>query len=163
MKATELMIGYLVRVSKDVCIKKGTIVKIRGIDADNIFPEKGLKGVASCLPVNNSDGYTGGVWIDYLEPIPLTAEILEQNGFGRVPQPGCSNPYHWKLKQRDEDGELLYRIEAYNTPFRGMFIQINNPSDCASISFCKQIEHVHELQHAMRLCGIDKEITIKED
>jgi len=100
---------------------------------------------------------------DEIEPIPLTSEILEQNGFGRVPQPGCSNPYHWKLEQRDEDGELLYRIEAYNTPFRGMFIQINNPSDCASISFCKQIEHVHELQHALRLCGIDTEIIIKED
>ena len=163
MKATELMIGDLVRVSKDVCFKKGTIVKTRCIDADNVFPEKGLKGVASCMPVNGPDRVTCGVWCDYLEPIPLTAEILEQNGFGRVPQPGCFNPYHWKLEKRDEDGELLYRIEAYNTPFRGMFIQINNPSDCASISFCKQIEHVHELQHALRLCGIDKEITIKED
>ena len=100
---------------------------------------------------------------DEIEPIPLTSEILERHGFERVPQPGCSNPYHWKLEQRDEDGELLYRIEAYNTPFRGMFIQINNPSDCESISFCKQIEHVHELQHALRLCGIDKEITIKEN
>jgi len=100
---------------------------------------------------------------DEIESIPLSAEILEQNGFWRVQQPGCSNPYHWKLEQRDEDGELLYRIEAYNTPFSGMFIQINNPSDCASISFCKQIEHVHELQHALRLCGIDKEIIIKED
>jgi hypothetical protein len=100
---------------------------------------------------------------DEIEPIPLTSEILEQNGFWRVPQPGCANPYHWELEQRDEDGETLYKIVAYNTPFRGIFIQINNPCDCESISFCKQIEHVHELQHALRLCGIDKEIIIKED
>lgn len=163
MKATELMIGDLVRVSKDVCFKKGTIVKVRGIDADNVFTAKGLKGSATCMAVNDPDRVTGGMWCDFLEPIPLTKEILEQNGFGRVPQPGCSNPYHWKLEQRDEDGELLYKILAYNTLFRGMFIHINNPSDCASISFCRQIKHVHELQHALRLCHINKEITIKED
>ncbi len=98
-----------------------------------------------------------------VQPIPLTSDLLERHGFGRVLQPGCSNPYHWKLEKRDEDGELLYRIVAYNTLFSGMFIQINNLSDCADISFCKQIEHVHELQHALRLCGIDEEITIKED
>lgn len=101
--------------------------------------------------------------IGLVQPIPLASDLLERHGFGRVPQPGCSNPYYWKLEKRDEDGELLYRIEAYNTPFRGMFIQINNLSDCESISFCKQIEHVHELQHALRLCGIDTEIIIKED
>lgn len=95
-----------------------------------------------------------------VQPIPLTSDLLERHGFKKVPQPGCSNPYHWKLEQRDEDGEFLYMIEAYNTPFRGMFIQIDNPSDCASISFCKQIEHVHELQHALRLCGIDTEIRM---
>ena len=47
MKAAELMIGDLVRVSKDVCFKKGTIVKVRGIDADEVFPEKGLEGGTS--------------------------------------------------------------------------------------------------------------------
>ena len=32
MKANELMIGDIVRVAKDVCIPKGTIVSIKGID-----------------------------------------------------------------------------------------------------------------------------------
>ena len=93
-----------------------------------------------------------------VQPILLTSDLLERHGFGQVPPPGCSNPYHWKLEKRDEDGELLYRIKAYNTPFRGMFIHIYNPSAC--VTFCKQIEHVHELQHALRLCGIDKEVKI---
>lgn len=141
MKATELMIG-------------GWVYNTHNRQPEQVC-EIGEHMVM--LAYNDLYGY------DEIEPIPLTSEILEQNGFGRVPQPGCSNPYHWKLEQRDEDGELLYRIEAYNTPFRGMFIQINNPSDCESISFCKQIEHVHELQHAQRLCGIDTEIIIKED
>lgn len=147
MKATELMIGDWVFIDHCSNRLEPCFGQVKGIDK------------------NGEDVYTtdGMVDISLLKPIPLTSEILEQNGFGRVPQPGCFNPYHWKLEKRDEDGELLYRIEAYNTPFRGMFIQINNPSDCASISFCKQIEHVHELQNALRLCGIDTEIIIKED
>ena len=102
--------------------------------------------------------------IGLVRPIPMTSELLEQNGFGRVPQPGCSNPYHWMLEKYEEESEgLLYRIKAYKTPFRGMYVSIGNNADCASINFGKQIEHVHELQHALRLCGIDNEIKIKED
>ena len=96
-----------------------------------------------------------------LEPIPLTSELLERNGFERLPQHGCANPYHWMLEKYEEETDgLLYRIKAYETPFRGMFVSIDNPSACETISFGKQIEFVHELQHALRLCGIDKGITL---
>jgi hypothetical protein len=142
MKATELMIGNWVAQKHS-----GLLLKVSEVRPPYII----------------ANGEDGQFHEDTLEPIPLTAEILEQNGFGRVPQPGCFNPYHWKLEKRDEDGELLYRIEAYNTPFRGMFIQINNLSDCAGCLFRKQIEHFHELQQALRLCNIDTKIIIKED
>lgn len=141
MKAKELMTGDLVAQKHG-----GLLLKVSEVRPPYII----------------ADGEDGQFHEDTLEPIPLTPELLERHGFGRVPQPGCSNPYHWKLEKRDEEGELLYRIEAYNTPFRGMFIKINNPSDCESISFCKQTEHAHELQHALRLCDIDTEIIIKE-
>ena len=100
---------------------------------------------------------------DEIEPIPLTSEILEANGWDKVPQPGCANPYHWELSKYEDDKEddayLLYRVKAYETFFRGMLISISRPS-CEDISFRKQVEHVHELQHALRLCGIDKEIKL---
>ena len=147
------MIGDLVRVNKDVSFKKGMIVVIRGIDADRTFHE--LKGCATCVALGNPDEMQGGVWIEYLDPIPLTSELLEKKGFERVPQPGCVNPYHWMLEKYEEETEgLLYRIKAYNTMFRGMYVSIDNPSDCETINFGKQIEHVHELQHAFRLCDI---------
>lgn len=153
MTAKELMIGDLVRVNKDVSIKKDIIVKIHAIDADRNFQE--LKGCATCVPINDPDGFSGGVWLNYLSPIPLTSELLEEKGFGRVPQPGCANPYHWMLEKYEEESEgLLYRIKAYKTPFRGMYVSIDNYADCETINFGKQIEHVHELQHAFRLCDI---------
>ena len=93
---------------------------------------------------------------DEIEPILLTSELLEKKGFERVPQPGCVTPYHWMLEKYEVETEgLLYRIKAYNTLFRGMYVSIDNHSDCETINFGKQIEHVHELQHAFRLCNID--------
>ena len=101
---------------------------------------------------------------DEIEPIPLTSEILEANGWEKVPQPGYANPYHWELSKYEDDKEddayLLYRVKAYETFFRGMLISISRPS-CEDISFRKQVEHMHELQHALRLCDIEKEIIIK--
>ena len=98
-----------------------------------------------------------------VEPIPLTDEILEANSWEKVPQPGCANPYHWQLSKYEDDKEddayLLYRVKAFETFFRGMLISISVPA-CEDISFRKQVEHVHELQHALRLCGIEKEIEL---
>ena len=81
MKASELQSGDIVRVNKDVCFKKGTVVRIIGIDPDNVLPEKGLKGSVTCVAVNDPDGYRGGVWLDYIEPIPLSRLMFERNGF----------------------------------------------------------------------------------
>lgn len=163
MEARELMTGDYAIVNKDVCIKKNTIVKIHAIDAENALPECGLKGCATCVPIDEPDGMSGGVWFDYLSPIPLTSELLERNGFERVPQPGCANPYHWMLEKYEEETDgLLFRIKAFNTPFSGMFVSIDNPSACETISFGKQIEFVHELQHALRLCEIELEIKLED-
>jgi hypothetical protein len=104
-----------------------------------------------------------GDFFDDIQPIPLTSELLEQNGFERVPQPGCANPYHWMLEKYEEESNgLLYRIKAYNTPFRGIFVSIDNPSACETISFGKQIEFVHEFQHALRICEIELEIKLED-
>ena len=79
MKASELMVGDLLRVNRDgLCIKKDTIVQVRGIDGDNKFEKMGLIGCANCRPMDKKQ-FDGGIWIDYLSPIPLTPEILEKN------------------------------------------------------------------------------------
>ena len=97
------------------------------------------------------------VRIGLLEPILLTSEILEKIGFNKVPQPGCSNSYYWEFtKYEEETNELLYLIKAYSTPFRGMSIFIDNFGDCETLSFNKQMESLHELQQALRLCGLDE-------
>lgn len=143
MDIKTLMIGDYLRIAKDVCFKKGEIVQVRGIDADNNFPEKGLKGSVTCLRINDVERYTGGVWVDYLEPIPLTAKILEKNGF------------------KEYDG--LYRLDIaegvfVNADFKSKepFVSVHNTCYRAT-PICR---YLHQLQHAMRECEIEKEIEL---
>lgn len=100
-------------------------------------------------------------WVRFslLEPIPLTIEILKKNGF--ITRPGHldpNNPHHWEFSQYEEEtGALLYCIKAYCcNPFRGLYISIENHADCEPVNFNKQIEHFHEFQQALRLCGLDE-------
>lgn len=143
MKANEIMIGDLLRVTKDVCIKKGTIVRVRAIDADDSLPDKSLKCAVRCQPIDDIYGMNiGGVWLNFLEPIPLTAEILEKNGFERDPESG------WMIFVLD-CGEISWLGTILN--IRGDNTEYLNLVNCM---------FVHELQHALKLCRIDREIVL---
>ena len=82
-------------------------------------------------------------------PIPLTPEILEKNGFdisdGQVMQYHFiedGTQYHFSLRQ-------MYNKEGERDGFS--FYAFN---------VLTLITAVHELQHAIRLCGIDKQIEL---
>ncbi len=160
MKSNELMIGDFLRVNRDgLCIKKDTIVEIRSIDTDNNFPEKGLFGCASCYPLDGNQ-FNGGVWLDYLDPIPLTPEILEKNGF-RLTK--AADRYWWAI-DGTRDGAMV-EITLYNPDVHGVKVltkihtQSSHGIGVNTVRSC-DIESVHELQHALRLCRIDKEIVL---
>ena len=86
--------------------------------------------------------------VDDLQPIPLTPEILEKNGFV-LSKESSRKPY----QLRDNSiyvsvikGRLNARYyEKFGKPINAMQIDCN---------------YVHELQHALRLCGIEKEIVL---
>jgi hypothetical protein len=76
------------------------------------------------------------------EPIPLTPEILEKNGL--------TNDYHGSYFEEDEHISLEISSSEY-----GIYWTIN----CHEYNILK-LEYVHELQHALKLCGINKEIVV---
>ena len=75
-----------------------------------------------------------------VEPIPLTPEILEKNGF------------------EDTIGGAFWISTSCNLLWKDGKLQ----------NFCREeddevyipCEYVHELQHALRLCKVDKEIVL---
>ena len=79
--------------------------------------------------------------ISKVSPIPITTEILEKNGINRRGN-GC---------------EYMSFEKGYNILFiaSNKMFHIHNER-----CFNGHLKYVHELQHALRLCGIDKEIVL---
>ena len=166
MRTEDLQIGDLLRVNRDgLCIKKGTVVTVQGIDGSNNFPEKGLYGVADCRPLDESQ-FQGGIWLDYLDPIPITQEILEKNGFIKDKENELSISYHILIPTGYEKNSYTIQITFYKVPIAGVNVLFNcwgwlPPDNCGmnDIHMCN-VEYVHQVQHALRLFGIEKEIQI---
>ena len=150
MKNTELMVGDLVRVNRGgLCIKKDTVVRVMGIDGVNKLEEKGLFGAAHCRPLDE-DQFDGGIWLDYLYPIPLTPEILEKNGFedvgSEVYECDVLPFYIWWERDRHRLG-IDIEDSTYDKENFAQMLRV-------------PVSYVHDLQHALRLVGVNKEITI---
>lgn len=89
---------------------------------------------------------------DRVEPIPLTAEILEKNGY-------TGTNFAYRMMYYSEDGRVqLFNDELMINSNNEWRIHIDN-EDMDSILYC-ELSYVHELQHALRLCGNEKEIIV---
>lgn len=87
-----------------------------------------------------------------IRPIPLTTEILEKNGF-------IGDGYG--ILNIDDNSYLEYyyhehRLRKY---WRGID-EWDNHNEVKDITFQCHCYYFHEFQHALKLCGIKKEITL---
>ena len=86
---------------------------------------------------------------DVYQPIPLTVEILKSNGFER-------KGHRYGIY----DDYFDFELHEYND---GTWLATYH---CCEMSLPDEqvlIFHVHQLQHFMRHCGIEKEIIIKKE
>ena len=144
MKANELMIGDYVTFADCQNDKYPSIVKIWQIN------EAGEAFVSI-----DGDDLEEIAIDDEVVGIPITPEILEENGFEK------QSRYQWKYRDNsctieisiapkiEIEGEVL-GPSPINVIIEGALFELNKTDDW----------YVHELQHALRLCGIDKEIEL---
>lgn len=135
MKIEDLMIGDWVMLNYDISYKTGeslyTNVRITGINEDGTI---------------NVSMHDGDSWnSDLIYSIPITKELLEKNGF-ETHQSGV------RMFLAHDDYRLCYYLNSSNR-----FTSFNN-IDGSLVQ--KVIVNVHELQHALKLCGINKEIVV---
>lgn len=88
---------------------------------------------------------TNDYWV---KPIPLTPAILEKNGFVKRSEYRWSNPSIGCACLRLGTKYWDIRIGGRNRAYRPTRISIDN------------IVHTHQLQHALRLAGVGKEIEL---
>lgn len=98
---------------------------------------------------------------EYLEPIPLTPEILEKNGFTQYGSDElffeCEVPVF-----TPEPCTVLVTLQNKDPEYDeySASIQISAGPDGSFSGRNDDVVYVHELQHALRLCGIDKIIEL---
>ena len=95
------------------------------------------------------------VWKDRFEPIPLTPEILKKNGFVHEKQKVI-------IPNRSQDEVEVEYMYCKGLPcsfdiIHG-YLMFNSNINLVSIRMA--VNYVHELQHILRLCKIDKEIVV---
>ena len=84
-----------------------------------------------------------------LNPIPLTPEILEKNGFEKNKFVKSFSEY------------VLKKGESEIIVARGEIEEMWIRRTLAERAYCLPYpKYVHELQHALRLCGIDLDIKL---
>lgn len=77
-----------------------------------------------------------------LKPIMITKEILKANGFEEDPEDGTMC---WRNKELEE------------VTWRGTILKIDSLSASLELVSCM---YLHQLQHALKLCGIGIEISL---
>ncbi len=133
MKTNELMIGDWVLHHNDGCI-----------DAMN-----DTAPYDEAIRIEQSDFELDECFWSRLDPIPITPEILEKNGFKRP-----NERVRYFMDSDDYYDVAIHEITDSIWYFEYQNCEVHLPPCCVHIA------HVHELQHVLHLCGIDKEITI---
>lgn len=143
MKAKDLMIGDYVIAKYNECIGEGRYRQWEGT-AKVVSISSSYITVVYLL--NDDDDITD-CDENEIEPIPITPEILEKNGFKNDGHASYFyNHDFYDLEIREwSDGNWLVVLEdcEFNLPHSQVFVS-----------------HVHQLQHALRLFGTDKEIEL---
>ena len=156
MKANELMIGDWVRpLKKKFGGIPGRIITIDG-------------GTNTCWI--DSDEYSCLVPCSDVERIPITPKILEKNGFERrddlVERIEDPLPFIYEDKETTESVSVGWRdsydngLRDENAEYFEEYWKIWIDAFDASYEKTARILYVHELQHALRLVGIKKEIVL---
>lgn len=155
MKANELMIGDWFQYADGN--KKGTIV---GIKCDPRYLEQEAR-----LMLMDYNGKWHEKELDDTKPIPITPEILEQNGFL---QNGVGSEELEELDADWTDDTYIWSEEKTVDDKTMVSVYIDYPKDeCIFEAYTPKthidgirIRYVHELQHALKLCQIEKEIQL---
>ncbi len=139
MTSQELMIGDWIKFSEAADWANG--LNGKPVQVEGLCDDDGAIKVYDPRPDSKFRDFWSDDENDF-EPIPLTAEILEKNGFARF-----GNSYILKGENFGLDNPSNQNNYLDNYWLRISIKAVN-------------IVYVHELQHALRLCEIDKEIVL---
>ena len=126
----------------------GDWVEYEGLHYPITFVGYGEGGDGSLVNLIRPDLSCFTCKISDIHPIPITAEILEKNGFER-------SSFDGRIGSIFRNGNVWFSYEK-KIDMWGVSIYIH---DNVAITHTA-LSHIHQLQHALRLAGVDKEINL---
>lgn len=130
IKTSELMLGDLVRMADEQIAKVVSLYRNHRGSGGEIIVDSDLKIFNSL--VRDED----------INPIPLTTEILENNGFV-FESSECSNIECFRIKY---DGNGFIEIDNFDGLYFYVMLTYKET----------KLEYVHQLQHLLRMCGLNE-------
>ena len=156
MNTNELKVTYLMVGDWVSCQINGIEVKYVRIASLNKTTMNGIPSdfiEFNKVTIDMMHGNYYQVDIASVHPIPLTPEILEKNGFAREENIKLYNHY------TGIDNRVSLNDNFFYMNSRNMWNVHVDSEDYCTIATC-ELTYVHELQHILRLCKIDKAIVI---
>lgn len=147
IEAKDLRIGDIVRMTDD----NGNMVpcKVVGVDMEICHNSKTrgfLQGAAHLRPFDLPDDEpSDSRWCEDIEPIPLTLEILEKNGWEN-----CAKIGYGEYRYTKNDIYLEYFQEEKRFVYQDMWESTSY--------FC--INYIHQLQHLLWTLGENAEMEV---
>lgn len=146
MKANELMIGDLINGF-------GVVRRVTGIYGLERPEDDGL--LTTMVPGWKFPESNLSFRPCYARPIPMTEAILDKN-CADVRKDEYNRSYQWTWENSTGSGYVELGKWADGTSIsEGFYFSCNGGEYAIMI-----LHYVHELQHALRLCGIEKEIEL---
>lgn len=154
MKPNELMLGNLVNAHRSECVGDGG----RYMEWEEFGKVTRIYEDTAMLLFPTREDDWEEIDIKDLEPIPLTPEILEKNGFV------CT--------QKADEIEEAYECWSFHDGLLSILfepdvvmLEVHNGGENSAVRTINyytdnDVLYVHELQNAMRLCRIEKEIIL---
>lgn len=146
MKANELMIGDFVTFKDCQNDEEILVIKIWHLSQEG----------NALVFIDDSKALDEIAIDDEIVGIPLTPEILEKNGFEKFDFMNIKGQHQWSFWIDILTSVSLWCKNLYDNPTEGWMLRLES----SLASCCIKIEYAHELQHALRLCGIDKTIEL---
>ena len=144
LKISDLSVGDWVQVILNKC----------DYGEPDTFKAKVLTVVNNSVGVGyDNSGIVMSALVEDLQPIPITAEMLEKNGWS------TDGMYAFLCIDEHLHLEYYYHEHRLRKYFCGVD-EWQNHAKVNDITFSAHCYSVHQLQHALRLAGVNKEINL---
>jgi len=146
MNIKELRIGDIVTTNGIPSgTKRGDYYKVLSVCIEEEYENH--EGIVDLEDINDRLHYMGGAWIESIEPIPITDELLEKIGIKFMLRNNTSRVYMI---------EFCSVQKIVNTDYYTFIAEAGRKN----IRTSKHVKYLHELQHELFDAGIDFEIKL---